>query len=354
MRIATFSVSLPTPDRKPGGVDVMQHRLACELAARGHHVRMHSYSTAPADANYEHVLLRSRLVGGGTVQRLIVPSLRLNQLDLRGFDVFHLHGDDWFYVRRSLPTVRTFYGSALFEARYGTRLRRQVSQSVYFPLEVLASRLATRSYSLVPGAADSRWYRTSGGLEFGQDPDPGVETLQREPQPAILFVGNWSGRKRGRLLAEVFRNEVRPRLPDAQLWMASDHAEPGDGITWLPHPSDAELADRYRRAWVFCLPSSYEGLGVPYLEAMAHGTAIVATPNIGARYILDHGRAGVLCPEGELGETLYRLLSQAALRDRFARAGLARVDHFRWNRIVELHEEAYGSAVSAWRRSRAV
>jgi phosphatidyl-myo-inositol alpha-mannosyltransferase len=31
----------------------------------------------------------------------------------KGFDVLHLHGDDWFYLRRTLPTVHTLHGSAL-------------------------------------------------------------------------------------------------------------------------------------------------------------------------------------------------------------------------------------------------
>ena len=38
----------------------------------------------------------------------------------------------------------------------------------------------------------------------------------------------------------------------------------------------------------------YEGFGVPYIEAMASGTPVVASPNLGAREILEDGRLGVL------------------------------------------------------------
>ena len=58
-------------------------------------------------------------------------------------------------------------------------------------------------------------------------------------------------------------------------------ADPGAGITVLGRLDDEELAREYRAAWVFCLPSSYEGFGIPYAEAMASGTPVVATPNPG-------------------------------------------------------------------------
>src|SRR6478736_2004498 len=41
--------------------------------------------------------------------------------------------------------------------------------------------------------------------------------------------------------------------------------------------------------------------GIPYAEAMALETPAVATPNVGARYVLNDGRAGVLVELQELG-----------------------------------------------------
>ncbi len=67
-----------------------------------------------------------------------------------------------------------------------------------------------------------------------------------------------------------------------------------EGVTVLGRLSDDELADEYGRAWVFCLPSSYEGFGIPYAEAMTAGLPVVATPNVGARYVTDEGAVGSL------------------------------------------------------------
>jgi phosphatidylinositol alpha-mannosyltransferase len=267
-------------------------------------------------------------------------------VDFTGLDVLHLHGDDWFYRRRGLPTVRTFYGSALHEARTGTRWRRRVSQSVSFALELLAARRATATYGLIPG--DGRWYRTRGSLGCGVDPND--QRVERSAHPTILFVGTWQGRKRGRILAQAFAHEVRPRLPDAELVMVSDQVVPGPGISWIRRPSDEELGRLYREAWVLCLPSAYEGLGIPYLEAMAAGTPVLATPNPGADYILRSGRDGRIASLDRLGPELLQLLTDPAARETLGRRGRIRAQAFSWPAVCEAHEEAYRHAIRLHRQ----
>jgi phosphatidylinositol alpha-mannosyltransferase len=343
LRIGMFSSSLPEPGRKPGGVDVLIDRVAARLTQRGHDVRMLSYSPKPANAPYEHLRLRPHALAGSRTGRIALAPLQLNGVDTRGLDVLHLHGDDWFYVRRRLPTVRTFYGSALDEARTATRMRRRAGQTVVFALELLASRLATATYGLIPGR--DRRYRVRGALGCGVDVRPAT-TDDRAAEPTILFVGTWSGRKRGALLARVFAQQVRARHATARLVMVSDHVEPAPGVEWVDRPSDETLDELYRRAWIFCLPSAYEGLGLPYLEAMAHGTAVVATPNPGAEYLLSRG-GGVLAEEAALGDTLNRLLGDPQRRDALGAQAVARAADFAWDVVCRDYESAYLAAIGA-------
>jgi len=364
LRIGIFSASLPRPGRKPGGVDVHVHRLANRLAGRGHRVRVASFSPAPADARYEAVALTPAGLGERTLARISVVSAAFNLVDTSDLDVVHVHGDDWLYLRRGLPTVRTFHGSALMEARHATRARRRALQLACFGLELAAARLATASYGLIPG--DGRPYRVRGPLPIGVDVQPALATTphgvdvprtaggERDGPPTVLFVGTWNGRKRGRLLCEAFVRDVRPRVPDARLQMVCDElpAAPA-GVEWVPAPDDATLAELYRRAWVFCLPSSYEGFGLPYLEAMAHGVPVLATPNPGARHVLA-GDAGLLVEPARLGAEIARVLLDGERRRELALRARERARAFSWDAALDAHERAYLDAIVRYGSRRRV
>jgi phosphatidyl-myo-inositol alpha-mannosyltransferase len=334
VRVGLFHTVTPEPERKPGGVEIVVDRVARKLAERGHRVTVFSYSSPPSGAPFKYVRLSPAWAGKNRVARLLAVPLFLNRLDTSGLDVLHLYGDDWFFFERRLPTVRTVHGSALFEARYASRWRRRLSQLVIFPLEVAACRLATAAYSggrgLPPG------YRVQGELLPGID-IPECPVTNREDPPAILFVGTWHGRKRGYLLHEVFERYVQPRVPDAELWLVSDAA-----------PSDSELEELYRRAWVLCLPSTYEGFGIPYIEAMSYGTPVVATSNPGSRFTSDNGRAAWLVADQLLGQAIVEVLTNPSLRARLAEAGRSRAQAFSWESVVAQHEEAYRLAIARW------
>jgi phosphatidyl-myo-inositol alpha-mannosyltransferase len=94
---------------------------------------------------------------------------------------------------------------------------------------------------------------------------------------------------------------------------------------------------------VFCLPSSYEGFGIPYAEALMSGLPVVATPNPGARYVLDGCSAASLVPDGELGAALIqRLLDPDPSAT--AVAAVAHAMPFRLREVLDDYEALYRSA----------
>jgi phosphatidylinositol alpha-mannosyltransferase len=343
MRIGMYHVSLPEPGRKPGGVEVFVHRLADRLGERGHAVTVASCSEAPPGAHYKTLPVRPARVGRSRLGRLFVNPVALNFLDWPDLDVLHLHGDDWFFRRRPAPSIRTFYGSSLLEAMSATRRRRRLSQLLVFALERRSAALATVSYGIGP---DSRLlYPTAGTLPCGVD-IPATYAPAEERENAIMFLGTWEGRKRGRYLRDVFLRTVAPHVPDAELWMVADQGEPADRVHIIRNPDDETVRSLYRRAAVFCLPSVYEGFGIPYIEAMAEGTPVVASPNIGAEMVLDRGRHGVIASDEALGRTLVRLLNDPVARARLAILGRARADQYSWPVVCEAHERAYEAALA--------
>jgi phosphatidylinositol alpha-mannosyltransferase len=346
MRVGLFHSTLPEPGRKPGGVEQFVHRLGNALTEHGHDVVVWTLSPRPLDATYRTMVIGSEALVASRTRRLLqVPAL-LQRTTFGDRDVLHLHGDDWFFVRRGLPTVRTLHGSALYEARYATSMRRRAAQSLVFPAEVVSSRLATLTFAVGPGMPKP--YRVAGVLPLGFDDS--VLEVERSQAPSVLFVGTWEGRKRGRWLVEQFAR-VRERVPNAELWVVADRADPVPGVQFLGRPTDAELRELYASAWVFCLPSRYEGFGMPYIEAMAQGTPVVTTRNPGAIQALAAG-GGEIVQDDDLADALAALLTNADRRRTLSGQAQSAGRRFSWERSVTAHETVYAAAIERWRSPR--
>jgi glycosyltransferase involved in cell wall biosynthesis len=208
--------------------------------------------------------------------------------------------------------------------------------------EVLASVVADKTVVISPGTRVwTPWVREV--LADGPDAERFKRPPQREREkaPTVLFVGTYQRRKRGMLLVEAFRRHVLPVNPEAQLWMVSEDCPSFEGVIPLGRVSDERLVDLYHRAWVFCLPSSYEGLGIPYIEAMAAGLPVVATPNPGSRFVLGEGQYGMLTTEEQLGTALAGLLRNSAERERLSKLGLERSVSLSLARAADRYEEIY-------------
>ena len=98
---------------------------------------------------------------------------------------------------------------------------------------------------------------------------------------------------------------------------------------------DRELPAWYAGADALLLPSLYEGFGLPALEAMACGTAVVASPRGALPEILGDAPLWVdpLRVE-ELAEAMHRLAARAGERRAAAARGRARARGFAWERTA--------------------
>ena len=321
LRLAVTSYYLPSESKI--GAGWMSHRLANALVALGHDVTMFSPCSRPGDARYEH-----RRVPLDGSMRTFRWGWAMRGLDLRGFDALLAQGDDHFVRRRAVPVhIRTLHGSCFDEIRFIPGVKEKLRMFA-LGLTELVSAVRTPEVVGVSRAALRFYPWRKRVIANGVDVARFCPDGPKESAPTILFVGTFHRRKRGALLHEVFQSTVLPSLPDAQLWMVCDDAVGGPNVEVLGRLDDDDLADRYRRAWAFCLPSTYEGFGVPYVEAMLSGTAVIASPNRGAREVLEEGRAGVLAADDALGDELVSLLTDTAKRHELERAGLARRDRY--------------------------
>ncbi len=115
-----------------------------------------------------------------------------------------------------------------------------------------------------------------------------------------------------------------------------------DRIAVLGYVSTAELADWYSRARVFAFPSLDEGFGMPVLEAMAAGVAVL-TSNRSAMPEVAGDAALLADPENqdELTDALLRLTENGVLREELERRGEGRAQLFTWEKAVSETWNAY-------------
>jgi glycosyltransferase involved in cell wall biosynthesis len=111
----------------------------------------------------------------------------------------------------------------------------------------------------------------------------------------------------------------------------------GDRCALLGRVSDAVLAELYRRCAVFCYPSLYEGFGLPVLEAMAAGAAVL-TSNVSS--LPEVGGDAVLYADpldsASIAHELRRALLDPQLRAALGRAARERAALFSWDATAEI------------------
>lgn len=110
----------------------------------------------------------------------------------------------------------------------------------------------------------------------------------------------------------------------------------GAGVTMAGTLTDGEIAELYRRATALIFPSTYEGFGIPPLEAMSHGCPVLASAIRPVREVC--GDAALYFASdapGELAHHMARLLDDGATGSILGALGRKRAQQFSWTDSAE-------------------
>lgn len=282
----------------------------------------------------------------------------LDDLAPRGFDLVHIHtpfiahyAGVRFARRANIPCVATYH--TFFEeylhhyvpmlprafsrllARHFTRSQCAAVQALVAPSEpmraVLTGYGVTTPIHVVPTglavdrfrAGDGRAFRARAGIAPGR--------------PLVAYIGRVAHEKNIGFLLRVFA-QVLKCVPQALLVIAGEGpAREGlrsqvAALGLEPHVQfagylqrDSALLDCYAAADVFVFASRTETQGLVLLEAMAQGTPVVSTAELGTRSILVPGSGALVVPEEPeaFAAAVVRVLGDARLREALAVRGLA-------------------------------
>ena len=91
----------------------------------------------------------------------------------------------------------------------------------------------------------------------------------------------------------------------------------------------ADIPALLARQRIFVLSTHYEGMPLALVEAMAAGCACIGSDVVGVREVIDHGRTGLLVPEGDaqaLADTLADLVTHPERAEALGRAARAQAE----------------------------
>jgi glycosyltransferase involved in cell wall biosynthesis len=178
---------------------------------------------------------------------------------------------------------------------------------------------------------------TPGGDRLGPAAsESAIAERCRRPGPLrVLFAGNHIPRKGLHTLVRALT--LLPRGSWTLTAAGSRTADPAyarhidrmavlrgveEQVSFPGHLDDASLAEAFGNHHVLAVPSTYEGFGIVYLEAMACGVVPLASREGGGAEIVEHGQSGFLVTPGSVREIAAALAGLAADRERLCRMAL--------------------------------
>lgn len=175
----------------------------------------------------------------------------------------------------------------------------------------------------------------------------------------LLFVGTFEPRKNLKRLLEAYSllpNIIKDKHPlilvggsgwgNENVNLIIDQLEITNFVKVLGFVSDQELEKIYSQAYLFVMPSLYEGFGLPVLEAMSFGIPIV-TSNSSSLPEITGDSAILVNPEStdSIKNGILKILNDENLRGSLSEAALERSNLFSWSQssfeTLKVFEQAF-------------
>jgi glycosyltransferase involved in cell wall biosynthesis len=238
---------------------------------------------------------------------------------------------------------------------------RSVKQSKkIFTISEFSKNDIIKTYGIEPGKVVVTYPGIKEDLRF-KIKDLRMDELKKKykiDRPFILFVGTLQPRKNIAKLIEAFamlknqktmNNEQESNMKELELviigkkgWLYEEILEAPkkfsveDRVKFLDFVGDDDLPSFYKNALCFCLPSLYEGFGLPVLEAMQLGCPVL-TSNVSSLPEAGGDAAIYFNPEdaSDIAEKLKLVINDEGLRIKMREKGYNQIKKFSWEKAAK-------------------
>jgi glycosyltransferase involved in cell wall biosynthesis len=200
------------------------------------------------------------------------------------------------------------------------------------------------------------------GVDLEPATEEGVEAARRafaiDDRPYVFWAGTFQPRKNVRVLLDAFARLDPGTVPHRLVLAGPPGWKPDDGdslaaqalgdrVRLLGPVGREHLFALFAGADLFAFPSRHEGFGIPVVESMAQGTAVVCADIPALREVAGDA-ARFVGPDDVDGwaDALRVLLTDDAARGRLVVAGTERVGRYSWARCARETVAVYREALS--------
>ncbi|MFZ4827046.1 MAG: glycosyltransferase family 4 protein [Phototrophicaceae bacterium] len=320
---------------------------------------------------FDGIRMQRALLNTESPMRRIVWEQALQPLQLWQYDLYH----SWAFVKPVLhppmPTVVTVYDlSFIHYPQMLSRSRRTYLQTMtryacerstrVLTISESTARDVVANYGIDPSKVDVAPCGTDFSIFRPLHPERLIQFRKKKNLPDVfwLFIGTLEPRKNLPTLLKAYAQlspENRPLLVIGggkgwdydDIFTTVETLGLSNSVRFIGYVPSQELALWYNSASLFIYPSVYEGFGLPVLEAMACGTAVVVADSSSLTEVVE-GSDGLRVPPLDVSawqSALEYACNHDDWRVRAGESGLTVAKRYSWQHTAQAILASYQKAL---------